>query len=199
MAKFRIDLLRHGESQYSHTLRGHLDDELTAKGWQQMQSTIEQVTNQTWDVIVSSSLKRCACFAEQLAKTAELPLLVNHDLKEMYFGEWEGVSTQQIYENSPELLANFWQKPSQYCPPRAETLNQFQTRVLKGFQDLLGYMQKQNLQHALVVTHGGVIKLLACLTRQQPLDDLLKMPAELGKLYSLEFSETDGQVTFKLR
>ncbi|HCW4111956.1 TPA: histidine phosphatase family protein [Acinetobacter baumannii] len=199
MAKFRIDLLRHGESQYSHTLRGHLDDELTAKGWQQMQSTIEQVTNQTWDVIVSSSLKRCACFAEQLAKTAELPLLVNHDLKEMYFGEWEGVSTQQIYENSPELLANFWQKPSQYCPPCAETLNQFQTRVLKGFQDLLGYMQKQNLQHALVVTHGGVIKLLACLARQQPLDDLLKMPAELGKLYSLEFSEADGQLTFKLR
>lgn len=192
-------MLRHGESQYSHTLRGHLDDELTAKGWQQMQSTIEQVTNQSWDVIVSSSLKRCACFAEQLAKTAELPLLVNHDLKEMYFGEWEGVSTQQIYETSPELLANFWQKPSQYCPPCAETLNQFQTRVLKGFQDLLGYMQKQNLQHALVITHGGVIKLLACLARQQPLDDLLKMPAELGKLYSLEFSEADGQVTFKLR
>ncbi|MBH8251238.1 histidine phosphatase family protein [Acinetobacter baumannii] len=198
MAKFRIDLLRHGESQYSHTLRGHLDDELTAKGWQQMQSTIEQVTNQSWDVIVSSSLKRCACFAEQLAKTAELPLLVNHDLKEMYFGEWEGVSTQQIYETSPELLANFWQKPSQYCPPCAETLNQFQTRVLKGFQDLLGYMQKQNLQHALVITHGGVIKLLACLARQQPLDDLLKMPAELGKLYSLEFSEADGQLTFIL-
>lgn len=133
MGKFRIDLLRHGESQYSHTLRGHLDDELTAKGWQQMQSTIEQVANQPWDVIISSSLKRCACFAEQLAKTTQLPLLLNHDLKEMYFGDWEGVSTQQIYETSPELLANFWQKPSQYCPPRAETLNQFQTRVLKGF------------------------------------------------------------------
>lgn len=199
MAKFRIDLLRHGESQYSHTLRGHLDDELTAKGWQQMQATIEQVTDQTWDVIVSSSLKRCACFAEQLSKTTQLPLLVNHDLKEMYFGEWEGVSTQQIYETSPELLANFWQKPSQYCPPCAETLNQFQTRVLKGFQNLLEQMQKQNLQHALVITHGGVIKLLACLARQQPLDDLLKMPTELGKLYSLEFFETDGQLTFKLR
>ncbi len=79
-------MLRHGESQYSHTLRGHLDDELTAKGWQQMQSTIEQVTDQSWDIIVSSSLKRCACFAEELSKTAELPLLINHDLKEMYFG-----------------------------------------------------------------------------------------------------------------
>ncbi|MFV5639877.1 histidine phosphatase family protein [Acinetobacter oleivorans] len=199
MGKFRIDLLRHGESQYSHTLRGHLDDELTAKGWQQMQSTIEQVANQSWDVIISSSLKRCAYFAEQLAKTTQLPLLLNNDLKEMYFGDWEGVSTQQIYETSPELLANFWQKPSQYCPPRAETLMQFQTRVLKGFQELLVEMQKQNWQHGLVVTHGGVIKLLACLAKQQPLDDLLKMPAELGKLYSFEFSETGGQLTFMLK
>jgi alpha-ribazole phosphatase len=164
-----------------------------------MQSTIEQVANQSWDVIISSSLKRCACFAEQLAKTTQLPLLLNHDLKEMYFGEWEGVSTQQIYKTSPELLANFWQKPSQYCPPRAETLMQFQIRVLKGFQELLVEMQNQNWQHGLVVTHGGVIKLLACLATQQPLDDLLKMPAELGKLYSFEFSETDGQLTYMFR
>ncbi|QNW96707.1 histidine phosphatase family protein [Acinetobacter seifertii] len=199
MGKFRIDLLRHGESQYSHTLRGHLDDELTANGWQQMQSTIEQVTDQTWDVIVSSSLKRCACFAEQLAKTTQLPLLLNHNLKEMYFGEWEGVSTQQIYETSPELLTNFWQKPSQYCPPQAETLMQFQTRILKGFQDLLLDMQNQNWQRALVVTHGGVIKLLSCLAQQQPLDDLLKMQAELGKLYSFEFFEEEEQLTFILK
>ncbi|KHN67551.1 fructose-2,6-bisphosphatase [Acinetobacter calcoaceticus] len=199
MSKLKIDLLRHGETQFSHTLRGHLDDELTAKGWQQMQSTIEQVANQPWDVIVSSSLKRCACFAEQLAEQKELPLVLSPDLKEMYFGDWEGVSTQQIYETSPELLANFWQKPSQYCPPGAETLMQFQMRILKGFQDLLENMQKQNWQHALVVTHGGVIKLLACLAGQQPLDDLLKMPAELGKLYSLEFSKTDDQLTFILR
>ena len=76
---------------------------------------------------------------------------------------------------------------------------QFQTRVLKGFQELLVEMQNQNWQYGLVVTHGGVIKLLACLAKQQPLDDLLKMPAELGKLYSLEFSEMDGQLTFMLR
>lgn len=199
MSKFKIDLLRHGESQYSHTLRGHLDDELTPKGWQQMQSTINQVIEPKWDMIVSSSLKRCACFAEQLAKTTELPLLLNDDLKEMYFGDWEGVSTQQIYETSPELLANFWQKPSQYCPPRAETLMQFEMRVLKGFQNLLEHMQKQNLQHALVVTHGGVIKLLTCLAQQHPLDELLKMPAELGKLYSLEVFETEAKLTFMLK
>ncbi|MBV6578852.1 histidine phosphatase family protein, partial [Acinetobacter baumannii] len=30
------------------------------------------------------------------------------------------------------------------------------------------------------------------LARQHSLDELLKMPVELGKLYSLDFSETDG-------
>ncbi len=60
-------------------------------------------------------------------------------------------------------------------------------------------MQKQNLQHALVITHGGVIKLLACLARQQPLDDLLKMPAELGKLYSLEFSGNRWSINFYIK
>ncbi len=63
-------------------------------------------------------------------------------------------------------------------------------------QDLLTHMQKHNLQHALVVTHGGVIKLLACLAEQQPLDDLLKMSAELGKLYSLEFSGSRWSINF---
>lgn len=123
MSKLKIDLLRHGESQFSHTLRGHLDDDLTPKGWQQMQSTIEQDTNQTWNVIVSSSLKRCACFAEQLAKTTELPLLLNHDLKEMFFGDWEGISTQQIYETSPEFFGKFLAKTDSILSASRRNIN----------------------------------------------------------------------------
>ena len=73
-----------------------------------MQATIEQVSNQPWDVIVSSSLKDVFVLPSNWPKQQN-SLLVNHDLKEMYFGEWEGISTQQIYETSPELLANFWQ------------------------------------------------------------------------------------------
>jgi alpha-ribazole phosphatase len=37
-------------------------------------------------------------------------------------------------------------------------------------------------QTALIVTHGGVIKLLKCMALQQSLDDILKMSAELGQL-----------------
>lgn len=201
MIKLHLDLLRHGETTLSHTLRGHLDDVLTEHGWLQMQSTIQQYLDAQvhWDVIISSPLQRCQNFAAALAKQLELPLLLNAEIKEMYFGDWEGRSTQTIYENEPELLANFWQFPTQYHAPNGELLHQFQQRVLHGFNEIYVQMQQHNWNKALIVTHGGVIKLLTCLARQQKLDDLLTMPAELGKLYALNLTQVDAQLHFSER
>ncbi len=198
MTKLQIDLLRHGETTLSHTLRGHLDDELTEKGWLQMQSTIQQyiTTPMDWDVIISSPLRRCRRFAEHLADQLELPMRVNDHIKEMYFGDWEGISTQAIYEAEPKRLANFWQFPTQYHAPNGESLIQFQQRVMCGFDEIYEQMQRHNWNKALIVTHGGVIKLLTCLARQQNLDDLLTMPAELGKLYALNLTQVDNQIHF---
>lgn len=200
MTKLQIDLLRHGETTLSHTLRGHLDDDLTEQGWLQMQSTIQQymTTPVDWDVIISSPLRRCRCFAEHLANQLGLPMRVNEHIKEMYFGDWEGISTQAIYEAEPEQLANFWQFPTQYHAPNGESLTQFQQRISIGFEQIYTQIQAQNGQKALVITHGGVIKLLTCLAQQQNLDDLLKMPAELGKLYSFSLSKYHEQIQFEI-
>jgi len=197
--KLQIDLLRHGETTLSHTLRGHLDDDLTEQGWLQMQSTIQQyiTTPMDWDVIISSPLRRCHCFAEHLENQLGLPMRVNEHIKEMHFGDWEGISTQVIYETEPERLANFWQFPTQYHAPNGESLTQFQQRIFIGFEQIYTQIQEQNGQKALVITHGGVIKLLTCLARQQNLDDLLKMPAELGKLYQLECSKRLDEMYFE--
>lgn len=199
MIKLQIDLLRHGETTLSHTLRGHLDDDLTEQGWLQMQSTIQQyiTTPMDWDVIISSPLRRCRRFAEHLADQLGLPMRVNEHIKEMHFGDWEGISTQVIYEAEPERLANFWQFPTQYHAPNGESLTQFQQRIFIGFEQIYTQIQEQNGQKALVITHGGVIKLLTCLARQQNLDDLLKMPAELGKLYQLECSKRLDEMYFE--
>ena len=199
MIKLQIDLLRHGETTLSHTLRGHLDDDLTEQGWLQMQSTIQQyiTTPVDWDVIISSPLRRCRRFAEHLADQLGLPMRVNEHIKEMYFGDWEGISTQAIYEAEPERLANFWQFPTQYHAPKGESLLQFKQRVIDGFDEIYIQMQRHNWNKALIVTHGGVIKLLTCLARQQNLDDLLKMPAELGKLYQLECSKRLDEMYFE--
>ncbi|MBC9228541.1 histidine phosphatase family protein [bacterium SPL81] len=190
----RLDLLRHGETTLSHTLRGHTDDELTENGWLQMQSTIQQnvAGGTNWDVIFSSPLQRCHTFSINLAEQHEIPLQLNMHIKEMYFGDWEGISTQSIYKNEPELLANFWQFPTKYHAPNGESLEQFLQRIKVGFDEIHTQMKIHQWNRALVVTHGGVIKLLTCLARHENLNDLLKMPAEHGQLYSVKMYKNDS-------
>lgn len=187
----KLDLLRHGETTLGHTLRGSTDDELTALGWQQMYQTMQMMDQASitqtmiqkpWDIIFTSPLKRCRLFAESIAEQLHRPLIVDQQLQEMHFGDWEGKSTQSIYENDPELLANFWQYPTTFTPPNAESLQIFQTRIQSALHNIQQQMSLYHAERVLVVTHGGVIKLLKCMALQQPLDDILKMSAELGQL-----------------
>lgn len=183
--KLRVDLLRHGETTLSHTLRGSTDDDLTELGWQQMHQSIfldQNSVHTKWDYIFSSPLKRCAQFAQSFSQHVSIPLLQDQRLQEIHFGDWEGISVQQIYTDSPELLANFWQYPTRFRPPNAEKYLDFQSRINQALHSIQQHMLASNSRSALVVTHGGVIKLLKCMALQQSLDDILKMTADLGQL-----------------
>ena len=62
-----LDLLRHGETELGHTLRGSTDDALTSKGWKIMQQTVNTALDHglQWDMILSSPLQRCLNFAQE--------------------------------------------------------------------------------------------------------------------------------------
>ena len=191
-----LDFLRHGETSLSHTLRGRTDDALTAKGWSQMRSTITQSeqTGQAWDVIYSSPLQRCRLFAEQWAEQKQLPLYIEPNLQEMDFGEWEAQSTERLYQLYPDELAQFWQTPLSFTPPQAESLLTFKSRVLESVETLTQQMYARGWTRALIISHGGVIKLLKCQALKQHDNDLLKMSAELGQLNCFVFDQ--GQLQF---
>ena len=191
-----LDFLRHGETSLSHTLRGRTDDALTAKGWAQMQSTIAQAEQlrPAWDVIYSSPLQRCRLFAEQWAEQKQLPLYIEPNLQEMDFGEWEAQPTDRLYQLYPDELAQFWQKPLSFTPPQAESLLAFKSRVLESVETLTQQMYAQGWTRALIISHGGVIKLLKCQALKQNANDLLKMSAELAQLNRFVFDQ--GQLQF---
>ena len=191
-----LDFLRHGETNLSHTLRGRTDDALTAKGWAQMRSTITQSeqTGQAWDVIYSSPLQRCRLFSEQWAEQKQLPLYIEPNLQEMDFGDWEAQSTERLYQLYPDELAQFWQTPLSFTPPQAESLLTFKSRVLESVETLTQQMYAQGWTRALIISHGGVIKLLKCQALKQHDNDLLKMSAELGQLNCFVFDQ--GQLQF---
>jgi alpha-ribazole phosphatase len=152
-----IDLLRHGEPQGGVRYRGHgCDDPLSERGWRQMwAATGESPRDWEWDAVLSSPLARCREFAEALSARGAMPLQVLPDLREIGFGEWEGMAPDVIRTRRPAEYQAFFADPSTGRPPGAEPLRSFRERVEAA---LWAAAEAGGAEHLLVVAHAGVTR-----------------------------------------
>lgn len=175
-----LDLLRHGETELGGGLRGSLDDALTATGWQQMSAAL--IDRGPWDRVISSPLQRCAQFAEQLAFRLGVPVSLEKDLQELHFGAWEGQSAAALMETDAEGLGLFWADPYSFTPPQGEAVIDFSARVLAAVERL---HQAHADERVLLVSHGGVMRLLLARARGLPREQLLNVEVAHGGFFSL--------------
>ncbi|MEX5364213.1 alpha-ribazole phosphatase family protein [Pseudomonas guariconensis] len=184
----RLDLLRHGETELGGGLRGSLDDALTERGWAQMREAVAEAG--PWDVLVSSPLRRCAQFADELGTRLALPVQREAGVRELHFGDWEGRSAAQIMQEQADDLGRFWADPYGYTPPNGEPVSAFAERVLAAVDDLAGQHQGKRV---LLITHGGVMRLLLARARGLPREQLLQVEVGHGALRRLHLA-SDGQL-----
>jgi alpha-ribazole phosphatase len=176
----RLDLLRHGETELGGGLRGSLDDALTEKGWEQMRAAV--LEQGPWDRLVSSPLQRCARFADELAEKLGLPVELDKDLQELHFGAWEGQSAAKLMETDAEALGLFWADPYSFTPPQGEPVAAFSARVLAAVARLQAAYAGERV---LLISHGGVMRLLLAQARGLPREQLLNVEVGHGALFSL--------------
>ena len=176
----RLDLLRHGETELGGGLRGSLDDALTEQGWAQMRAAV--VAGGPWDRLVSSPLQRCARFAAALGEQLNLPVQLDKDLQELHFGAWEGQSAAALMESDAEALGLFWADPYAFTPPQGEAVSDFAALVL-------GAIARLHRAHAgervLLISHGGVMRLLLAQARGLPREQLLSVEVAHASVFSL--------------
>lgn len=175
-----LDLLRHGETELGGGLRGSLDDALTDTGWAQMRAAV--LERGPWDRLVSSPLQRCSRFAEELGTQLGLPVQLDKDLQELHFGTWEGQSAATLMETDAEALGLFWADPYSFTPPEGERVEDFSTRVLAAVGRLHANYAGQRI---LLISHGGVMRLLLAQARGLPREQLLNVEVGHGALFSL--------------
>ena len=184
----RLDLLRHGETELGGGLRGSLDDALTEKGWAQMRAAV--VAGGPWDRLVSSPLQRCARFAAELGEQLNLPVQLDKDLQELHFGAWEGQSAAALMETDAEALGRFWADPYAFTPPQGEPVSAFATRVLGAVARL---QQACAGERVLLISHGGVMRLLLAQARGLPREQLLNVEVAHASLFALTVA-ADGSL-----
>jgi alpha-ribazole phosphatase/probable phosphoglycerate mutase len=188
-----IDLLRHGEPLGGRKYRGQIDDPLSETGWRQMREAVAD--HCPWQHIISSSLCRCADFARELATRHELSLDLEPRLMEIGFGEWEGRTADELMAEDPQRLFRFWSDPINNIPPGAETLSDFEQRVIAAWDDLL-------LQHAgkhlLVIGHAGMIRMIVRHVLAMPLENMFRLKVDLAGFTRIQVEQRDGQFLPKL-
>ena len=180
-----IYLLRHGETEGGSRFNGSTDVALTKQGLDQMMAAVKNKLN--WDHIFSSPLTRCAEFAEKLKQQHNIPLQLDGRIKEIHFGDWEAKSAEEIMADDSDALTRYWQDPTQYTPPQAEALKDFEIRVLSLWNEII---ESHPGKKILLVAHGGVIRLLINHVMRRPLSRLLELEVTHASMHGVRLGAT---------
>lgn len=154
MSMTHIDVLRHGRVLTPNLFCAPSTEPLSTAGWQQLAAA---TTDYRPAQILSSPSVRCAQFAEDFSKKHSIPLTIEPRIQEMNFGTWVGQSSQAIWELDPAGMQQLWSEPLSFTAPQGERMQTFIQRVTAAWND---FTQRYRGQRVLLITHGGVIRVL---------------------------------------
>lgn len=184
-----IDLLRHGETIKHACYCGSTDTPLTTNGQTQMWS-ISEKTLPGWDHMITSPLIRCAYFAEKFSRRHKIPFTVDERIKEIHFGDWENRSAAELIRIDADIVTRFWDNPVLNTPPNGEHLLDFESRVLNAWHDITSQRAGKKI---LMITHGGVIRMILCHVLQQPIERMLEFNIEHATIQRIQIKHEKSQ------
>lgn len=179
MTKTTLYLTRHGEAAWNAQGRimGQLDAPLTEAGTQQALWLRDRLKEQKFAAIYASSSQRTLTTAEIIRATRELPVVADDRLREIYLGNWEGMTTKEIEQQFPEELFAYRHAPERYIASNGgETFTQVKERIMPCIKELIARHRGEEI---LIVSHSVALKVVLGTFEQRPLENLRKPPAVL--------------------
>jgi alpha-ribazole phosphatase len=188
----RFLLVRHGETAWNAAgrLQGQGNPPLNAQGQRQAAALARAIATESVQAVYSSDLQRARQTAHSIAMALGLPVRHEAGWREMAFGRWEGLTWAEIQQHDPAALAAWQADPLHVAPPEGETLAQVHERVRAAFAGLVAHRG-----HIVVVSHGGPLRLLLCLTLGLPPQAHWRFLLQPGSLSALHLDEPGAVLT----
>jgi len=112
-----------------------------------------------FEAAVSSDLDRCVETANTILRAhSGVALRLDPDLREMNFGEWEGLTWAQIAKNDPSLAVEGFTRAELYAPPGGERFEDVTARAARAIERVREITPPG--ARILLVTHAGVLHAL---------------------------------------
>ncbi|MCR5756906.1 MAG: histidine phosphatase family protein [Selenomonas sp.] len=167
----KVIFIRHGQTEWNVTGRyqGQSDVELTEKGRQQAVQLADNFPVEKIDAIYASDLQRAMVTAETIAHKFGLSVQPEPAFRELSFGQWEGLTYQQIVANWEDAMVNFMQHPDIMEIPDGESFPEVQRRAMLRLQELI---REHDGQTIVVVAHGAVLRTILAAALHMPLQYL---------------------------
>jgi probable phosphoglycerate mutase len=184
----RLLFIRHGETDWNveGRLQGQTDIPLNGLGRYQSEDVarrlaklVDRPDDLPWIV---SPLGRTRQTAEIARKALGLdPMLYSVDdrLKEITFGIWEGFTWAELRQKDPLIGVTREKQKWDYQPPQGESYAMLAERVKPWLESLS--------EETVVVSHGGVARILMALIAAIPPDEAPRHDIHQGRV--LEFAD----------
>ncbi|CNH73760.1 alpha-ribazole-5'-phosphate phosphatase [Yersinia thracica] len=191
----RLFLVRHGQTEAN--LRGVFcgltDVPLTPLGVEQAGNVADWLAEVEFAHAVSSQLLRARHTADTVLAGHSLNVIIDGQLNEMNFGEWEMRHHHDLQREDPDAWAAWVADWQQANPTEGESFSQFSARIESVVQSLLSTKNNENNQ--LVVAHQGVLSLMLARLLAMPAAAMWHFHFEQGAYSVLEIH--DGFVTLR--
>lgn len=150
-AVIRFTFVRHGSTEWNALRRfqGQSDIPLDANGRAQAKALAALLRNEQFDIAISSDLSRAYETARIIR--GELPVEQDPRWREFAFGEWEGLTWDEIAQRWPDLAQHSVAAAKYYTPVGGESFDEVRARVRAAIADV----RARGYAHALIITHAG--------------------------------------------
>ena len=154
-------LLRHGETSSSRTDQfcGNLDPELTPEGAEMAAQFAAAYRSLSWNAVYVSPMLRTQATASPLCAAIDLPLHLRDGLKEIAYGEWEGLTRDEVQHRFATDYARWETEPAWNAPTGGETAVQVASRASAVLTEIIATHTSGNV---LIVSHKATLRLVLC-------------------------------------
>ena len=150
-----IVLIRHAHTEMAGRFCGYSDPPLSPRGLAQLEELNIRVSRYPFTHVISSDLQRARQTAESIARHYQLPVRVMDSLREIAFGDWEGLTWDEIMARDPAYAQRCLTSYPNLAAPNGEELSDFARRI-QHTMDCIAEDVPDGC--AAVVTHAGVIR-----------------------------------------
>jgi probable phosphoglycerate mutase len=191
----RIILVRHGhvEGISPERFRGRADLALTPDGRRQAEATARRIaTNWIPAGLYASPLSRCRTTAEAIGRPFGLTPTVVPGLMDIDYGEWQGLTPDEVRRKWPETLDTWYRAPHWAAIPGGESLQDVLARTVAALREVIGQHPTDTVA---VVGHDSVNRVILLHALDLPLSRYRRLGQEPCAINEIDFS--DGEFTIR--